>query len=333
MTAKQVATVALTLLILGFPFISGCGQATGGDSVYLFSSFHNEQDGLLLAYSEDLYHWKQIPGPHLKPRIGDKIMRDPFVRQGPDGTYHMVWTTGWKRPDIGYACTKDFIHWSKQRLLPVMGGKEGARNCWAPKLFYDHDNRQWQIIWSTWLDDGSFPPPELPHTSKQHRIWYATTADFINISEPKLLFDPGYSCIDAYLLPDGDKYLLFFKDERYNDSDVFTPEHQNIRMAIGKSRYGPFSGITEPITGKGPGKWHNEGPSALKVNGWYYVFYDHHSGKEYFGAVRSKDLKHWQDVSKQMHFPKGFKHGHIIRVPRRIVTNLLTRSEPSRQAK
>jgi len=300
-----------------------CGCGAGGGSVYLFSSFHNERDGLLLAYSEDLFNWQRIPGVHLKPAVGDGIMRDPFIRQGPDGTFHMVWTTGWARRDIGYACTRDFIHWSEQRLLPVMADKPAARNCWAPKIFYDDKAGHWQIIWSTWLDDGSFPPPQLPHTSKQHRIWYATTKDFVNVSKAKLLFDPGYSCIDAYLLPDDGRYLLFFKDERYNNSDVFTPEHQNIRMAVAKSRYGPFRDISEPITGRGPGAWHNEGPCALKAGGWYYVFYDHHSDQEYFGAVRSKDLKHWRDVSEQMHFPKGFKHGHIIRVPKQIVRSLL----------
>jgi len=78
---------------------------------------------------------------------------------------------------------------------------------------------------------------------------------------------------------------------------------------------------------------HNEGPCALKAGEWYYIFYDHHDDNVYFGAVRSKDLRHWQDVSEQMHFPKGFRHGHIIRVPGRIVTNLLGRCESIRQSK
>jgi len=295
----------------------------GAETVFLFSSFAGERDGLLLAWSEDLYNWSQIPGPHLLPETGDRVMRDPFISRGPDGRFHMVWTTGWGRRDIGYASTRDLLHFSRQRLVPVMAGKDKAKNCWAPKIFYDQAAKHWQIIWSTWLDDGSFPPPETPHTSKQHRIWYATTKDFSKVTEPQLLFDPGYSCIDAYLLKGPSGWLLFFKDERYNASEVFTPQHQNIRMAAGRSRYGPFTDISEPITGAGPGAWHNEGPCALKVGRWYYVFYDHHSGDEYFGAVRSDDLKHWQDVSEQMHFPKGFKHGHIIRVPRHIVANLV----------
>jgi len=303
----------------------GCSGPGGADTMYLFSSFRGQEYGLLLAYSEDLYNWTEIPGPHLKPAIGDNVMRDPFIAMGSDGVIHMVWTTGWGRKDIGYANTPDLINWSEQRLIPVMGGEKGAKNCWAPKIFYDEVRQQWQIVWSTWLDDRTFPPPKLPHTSRQHRIWHVTTKDFESVTGPKLLFNPGYSCIDAYLFHDGDDYLLFFKDERYNDSHVFTPAHQNIRMARGNSRYGPFGDITEPITGSGPGKWHNEGPCALKVNDHYYVFYDHHSGDTYFGAVMSRDLKNWTDVSEKMNFPKGFKHGHIIRVPRNMVKNLLNR--------
>ncbi|MHC4575027.1 MAG: glycoside hydrolase family 43 protein [Planctomycetota bacterium] len=305
----------------------------GEQTVYLFSSFRGEREGLYLAWSEDLYNWTEIPGPHLTPTIGDKVMRDPFIMMGPAGTVHMVWTTGWGRRDIGYANSRDLVNWSKPKLIPVMGSKPRARNCWAPKIFYDEAEKQWQIIWSTWLDDGTFPPPDLPHTSRQHRIWYVTTKDFENFSEPKLLLDPGYSCIDAYLLKDGEEYLLFFKDERYNDSDVLTPAHQNIRMARGKSRYGPFGDISEPITGKGPGKWHNEGSCVVKHQGEYYVFYDHHSGQTYFGATRSKDLKNWTDVSDKMNFPKGLKHGSIINVPKRVLTPLLEKTQKKDKAK
>jgi hypothetical protein len=310
----------LLVICLSVFFVCGCGSGTTAEQkIYLFSSFRGERDGLHLAYSEDLYNWTEIPGPHLKPTIGDKVMRDPFIMRGPDGTIHMVWTTGWRRRDIGYAKTRDLVNWSEQKLLPVMGGKPKAKNCWAPKIFYDRDAEHWQIIWSTWLDDGSFGAPELPHTSKQHRIWYATTKDFDEISEPKVLLDPGYSCIDAYLLKVGGNYLMFFKDERYNDSEVPTPAHQNIRMALSTSRYGPFGNFSEPITGSGAGKWHNEGPCAVVMGGECYVFYDHHSGDNYYGAVKSKDLQNWTDVSEQMNFPKGLKHGSIIRVPKRMV--------------
>jgi len=305
-------------------YLRAAWRSTPADKqVYLFSSFRGEKEGLYLAYSEELYYWTEIPGPHLKPTIGDNVMRDPFIMMGPDGTIHMVWTTGWQRRDIGYANTRDLINWTEPRLIPLMHSRPATKNCWAPKIFYDGQKKHWQIIWSSWVDDGTFPPPDLPQTSKQHRIWYVTTKGFKTFTEPKLLLDPGYSCIDAYLIAGDGEWLLFFKDERYNDSDVVTPAHQNIRIARSKSRYGPFGDISEPITGQGPGKWHNEGPCVVKHKGEYYVFYDHHSGQTYYGATKSADLKHWTDVSDKMNFPKGFKHGSIIRVPRSIVDTLL----------
>ena len=297
-------------------------------AVYLFSFFRGEKDGLQLAYSRDLYNWNEIPGPHLIGKIGDNIMRDPFIARGPDGIFRMTWTIGWKRRDIGYASSPDLLNWSEQKLIPVMGHKRKARNCWAPKLFYDERSNQWMILWSTWLDDGTFPPPEKPDTTKQNRIFYVTTKDFNKFSRARLLFDPGHNCIDAYLLKDANEYLLFFKDERGNDAKVFNPEVQNIRFARGKSPFGPFGSISKTITGKGRGKWQNEGPSALKVGNEYYVFYDHYKGSapSYYGAVKSTNLVDWVDISDQMQFPEGAKHGHILRVPARIIDGLLKKA-------
>ena len=292
--------------------------------LYLFSYFSGQTEGLKLCYSEDLYNWKEIPGPHLPPEVGsDKIMRDPFIKQAPDGTFHMVWTTGWGRRDIGYSSTKDLLNWTKQELIPVMGHKEKAINCWAPKLFYDQAKEQWMIFWSTWLDDGSVPPPELPETSKQHRIFYTTTKDFKTFTETRLLFDPGYSCIDAFIYEEGSQYYMFFKDERGNDAVEYRPGWQNIRMAKATSPYGPFGEVSKPITGYGPGIWHNEGPCVLKEGPQYFLFYDHHSDNRYFGAARSTDLKRWTDISNRMSFPKDTRHGSIIKVKAECLNKVL----------
>ena len=61
-------------------------------------------------------------------------MRDPSVCQGPDGTFHMVWTTGWYDKGIGLAHSEDLIQWSKQEFLGVMKNEEGAKNCWTPSV-------------------------------------------------------------------------------------------------------------------------------------------------------------------------------------------------------
>ena len=41
------------------------------------------------------------------------------------------------------------------------------------------------------------------------------------------------------------------------------------------------------------------------------------------GAVRSKDLLHWEDVSEKISFPEGTRHGTIFRVKKEILEPLL----------
>src|SRR5688572_16993225 len=71
--------------------------AAPADDVLVFSFFRNNgEDGLYLATSEDGLNWKALNGdrPLLKPEVGEsRLMRDPSITRGPDGTFHMVWTT------------------------------------------------------------------------------------------------------------------------------------------------------------------------------------------------------------------------------------------------
>lgn len=110
-----------------------------GETAYLFSYFINDsKDGLHLAYSYDGLNWTPLNGGRsfLTPAVGkDKLMRDPSICQSPDGTFHMVWTSSWTDRIIGYASSRDLIHWSEQQAIPVMMHEPEAHNCWAPELF------------------------------------------------------------------------------------------------------------------------------------------------------------------------------------------------------
>src|ERR1035437_2638687 len=115
----SVVAFLLASLVAGF--------AADTNSVFLFSFFRepNGQNGLCLATSRDGLQWTEIKSPEgkafIKPEVGGKLMRDPSLALGPDGTFHMVWTTSWGRPPVfGYASSKDLIHWSEQRAIPVM---------------------------------------------------------------------------------------------------------------------------------------------------------------------------------------------------------------------
>jgi hypothetical protein len=61
----------------------------------------------------------------------------------------------------------------------------------------------------------------------------------------------------------------------------------------------------------------SEGPSIYSVGEgeerhWVLIF-DKFKQRRY-GAVKSKDLNHWEDITGQMEFVKGLRHGSVIRV-------------------
>ena len=296
--------------------------ATNGSQAaeyFLFTSFRgNGEDGLHLAWSTNGYQWRSLNHDRsfLKPEVGAyKIMRDPCLAEGPDGTFHLVWTSGWtaeKGKLIGYARSKDLVTWSDQQAIPLMENEPNTRNIWAPEIFYDQAKARWLVFWSSTIP-GKFPETDRTgDDGYNHRFYCVTTADFKAFTESRLLYDPGFNAIDATLFQAGDKFYLFFKDERK------TPQKKNLRYAMADHPDGPFGKPSEPFTGD----W-VEGPSAIKIKDEYLVYFDHYAQPHYYGAVRSKDLEHWEDCSREMSLPKGHRHGTVLRIPYKIAQRLL----------
>jgi hypothetical protein len=309
-TAVALAPLFALLLMLNI----GC--ATSHKDVYLFSFFRepNGQGGLQLATSTNGLNWTEIKAPggsgFIKPKVGGKLMRDPSLQRGPDGMFHMVWTTSWSRPPVfGYAESKDLIHWSEQRAIPVMEDDSTAQNVWAPELFYDAKQQQWLIFWATTIP-GKFSETENSGDFN-HRIYCVTTKDFQTFGKTKLFYDGGFNVIDATILPAKGKFHLVVKDETLN------PVKKNIRLAVSDNAEGPYSKAGPAISGD----W-VEGPSGLQIGDEFYIYFDHYMNPQYYGGIKSTDLEHWQDVSATMSFPKGFRHGTALRVPASVVKNL-----------
>lgn len=277
------------------------------DSVYLFSYFKNNgEDGLHLAYSKDGYIWQPLFGDSaiLKPAAGkDKLMRDPSIIRGGDGKFHMVWTVSWKEKGIGYASSPDLIHWSQQQYIPVMEYEPQTRNSWAPEITYDPATKEYMIYWASTIPNR-FPQKDTSaESSYNHRIYYTLTKDFKTFSATKLLYDPGFSVIDASIVKDTDRYIMFLKNE------TRSPVEKNIRVAFAKKLTGPYSKPTAPITGN----YWAEGPTAIKSNNSWIVYFDKYRDHQY-GAVTSTDLIHWTDISHKIKMPKGLRHGSVWRV-------------------
>jgi hypothetical protein len=305
-------------LFFGLLLLSGILSGAQKEKAYLFSYFKgNGEDGLHLAYSLDGYNFKVLNNDQsfLKPVVGiSKLMRDPCIIQVPDGTFHMVWTAGWTERGIGYASSKDLINWSEQKYIMVMEKEPAARNTWAPEIIYDKKKKQFLIIWSTTIP-GRFPDTEKAgDTGYNHRIYCVTTKDFETFSETKLFYDKGFNVIDASINRNGKKYVMFVKDE------TLTPPQKNIRITRSAGLYGPYSGPSEPITGK----YWAEGPTSIKINDTWFAYFDKYRERK-MGAVISKDLTTWEDISDRISFPAGVKHGTIFKVEKKVLDNLLNR--------
>lgn len=288
-----------------------CSCSTAEKEYYLFTSFHEPADaGLRYLYSEDGIHWDSIGGTWLKPELGTKIMRDPSIWRDHDGTFHLVWTIAWKKDrGFGHASSKDLINWSNEERIPVMDPNSKTHNVWAPELFYDDVKKQYMIIWSSFVPDST--SIGFSEEGKDYyRLYYVVTKDFDIFSETKILYDPGFSCIDGYLLKRGSgSYVMVIKDNR-------KPNHSNLKVAFSKSAEGPFTPASEAFTEE----W-SEGPCVAKVGDDYMIYYDLYR-KKIYGAVKTQDFIHFTNMTDSIHIPVNHKHGTICKVPESIIKNL-----------
>ena len=301
----------LTIVALMF-VLMGCGREM---EYYVFTSFKEPaNEGLYYLYSEDGYIWTRIEKSFLMPEIGQqKVMRDPSMVQGPDGTYHMVWTTSWRGdPGFGYASTKDLMHWSDQAMIPVMDFDTSTVNVWAPELFYDQDQDRFIVIWASTIpykfEKG------MEEEMNNHRMYYTTTKDFKTFTETRLFLDPGFSVIDAVIVRRRKSdFVLVLKDN--------TRPNRNLKVAFSTNPLGPWTDISEPFTG-----FLTEGPTVIKPRQDYLIYYDQYRDKTY-GAVKTNDFISFEPADDLIYVPKGHKHGTIFKAPKHLVDELIRTAE------
>jgi hypothetical protein len=299
----------LKLLIINYSLL--ILLASCRSKAYLFTSFHEPADrGLRMLYSYDGKTWKNLDTVLLKPQVGNqKVMRDPSMVQGPDGTFHLVWTSSWRGDKgFGYASSKDLVNWSKERFIPVMDHESTTVNVWAPELFYDDEQKRYIIIWASCIP-GRFEKG-IEEDSNNHRMYYTITKGFQTFSETKLFLDPGFSVIDAVIVKRAkNDYVLVLKDN--------TRPERDIKVAFGSSPIGPWQNISKAFTDN-----FTEGPSVVKLKDKWLIYYDSYR-KKIYEASATKDFIHFDNVSNKVKIPQGHKHGTIVTVKRKFVKELV----------
>lgn len=192
-----------------------------------------------------------------------------------------------------------------------------AHNCWAPELFYDAPSQTYYIFWATTIPGRHSEVPVIEsEQGLNHRIYYTTTSDFETFAETKIFFNPDFSVIDAAIVrcPDEEDLLMVVKNENS------LPAEKNLRITRTRRIEEGFPTTVSPsITGD----YWCEGPAPLFVGKDLYIYFDKYRNHQY-GAVVSHDGGHtWEDVSDEVRFPEGIRHGTAFRVPRKVLDNLL----------
>ena len=280
------------------------------EEAYIFTSFREPStDGMRYLYSYDALHWDTIPGVIMAPMIGNekpytdaftgeekwpnfapqqRCLRDPSIIQGPDGTFHLVWTTQWSGSRFfGYASSKD-------------------------QLFYDEDLKLYFIIWSSQIDPKTYTDADKLGTNNCHRLWYTTTKDFQTFTPAKRYYDPGFNSIDGFLIKRAPKdYVLVVKDNR-------KPGFSNLFCVFGESPYGPFKNPTERI-----GRTFSEGPCAVQLpDGEWLIYFDQYHPQEYT-AVSTRDFKTFTSAASRVSIPETHKHGTIVKIKKSLLDKIL----------
>lgn len=298
------------------PYFLGNGE-TG---VYLTSS----RDGLKFDWLND--GQPVLPAPQWP---GENLTRDPSILFH-NGMFHMVWTTSWESRSIGYASSTNLKDWSEPQKIDIWGDRTDVKNTWAPELHFDPEESEFLILWSTTTEeelndnDGTGNPHRL-----DHRSWASRTQDFESFTEPELFYttqDPELSVIDPYIAfdnretddPKDDRWVMVIKNEMYPRDGG-----KNLCLVFSDRMQGPYqTTLGPPVVGAGTDivDRMGEGPSLLKVDGQWWLYWDAPGSEFSYCLATSPDLITWTNRSAEMSLPvEHMRHGTVLRVPAAVV--------------
>lgn len=257
------------------------------EPAYLFCGTTPQNNGLVFNYSYDGLLWKKAGNGtvYFKPAMGyGKYFIDPSIVRGPDGTFHMVWATDSTKGSIGYACSKDLIKWTGEKILTVAAG-----TAQTPELFFHKSSKTYYLLWA----------------SASNTINYSTTNDFATFQPTSPFFTAEYEVSDPFVYKKNGAFYLFFKNENTQ------PLEKNIRMLSSLSLKKFQYKAVEPLTGIEPSK----GPSVVKIGKYIYLYYNNYNTGTY-RALRCKNLseQQWEDATPYLIFPGGKAQGSIFKV-------------------
>jgi len=322
-----IGGMLMAALALGMPMDAHAAKKAAKQNFagYLFAYFEgsgNKQEHLRFAISEDAKNWYALNDN--QPVIAsDSIstsggIRDPHILRGEDGCYYIVATdmntvkNGWKdNPGIVLMKSKDLVNWTHSKIVLKEDYKEHFSDAywvWAPQTIYDKKAKKYMIYFTLQrTGDGR----------KSLVTYYAyANKDFTGFeSEPKVLFNAKYGCIDNDIIERNGVYHMFYKG---NIKNAEGKEIQNgIQQATAKNLKGPWKEDFKFIDAYADSKTGVEGSGVFKLNDKdeYVLMYDLYGSGRYEYQT-SKDLNTFS--TKPESFRKDFfpRHGTVCSITR-----------------
>lgn len=268
------------------------------ENYFLCAYMDGKSEDLRYCISTDGYHFRPVNNGEtiLKSTIGGKILRDPLILKDQNGIYHLVATNAWYSRDFAIWDSKDLIHWGNERIITI--SPVNADKTWAPEAIYNEVDKNYMFYWTSSLNKDS----------TSWSIYYATTKDFINFSEPAILFKSDAIILDANIVKNCNMFYMFYRYKRQiwrRNADKLTGTYGNPLLIIDANV---------------------EGPYVYKVseNKWNMVF-DYYTQSGYYGMVESENLIDWKWLTSQKYpfnsdkvsFPLGVRHGSIVSISKR----------------
>ncbi|MFX3647528.1 MAG: immunoglobulin-like domain-containing protein [Paenibacillus sp.] len=308
---------------------------------YFFAYFTGEYEGgeeISFATAEDPLYWKALNNGKsiLQSDMGEKGLRDPFVIRSAEGDKFYMLATDLKMgesTDFDQAQitgshymmvweSEDLVNWSEQRMIKV-APKTGG-NTWAPEAIYDPVTGEYIVFWASSMKNTETYGDYNGRPEGQYNVmYYATTRDFYNFSEPKVMIDESLPTIDTTFI-EHDQMLYRFTKSEVN-TKVYVEKaptfyYDKDGIAANGLQYDAVPGTRDNKLGLIGKNGNNEGQTIFKdihkdkwylfLDSWpYHVRYttDLDSSTQYMNNVLSSD---------QYALPPGPRHGTVIPISR-----------------
>lgn len=275
-------------LFVYFPYTKAGGK---DERIY----FGISEDGLnFTALNDQKFILESTQGTH--------GLRDPFVIRSHEGDkFYLIATDltvagleqdGVTYPGMGWEDNQvkgsqsimiwestDLVNWSEQRKRKVAPDDAGCT--WAPEAYWDDELQQYVVFWaSKTASDNNYG---------RQRLYYATTSDFDEFSEPQVWIEEEGSVIDTTVIKVDDYYYRYTKNEdgkanRYGTGSkhVYCERSKSLTSTEWELVY--KDSLTEDVS------WSIEGPCIYKFNDD-----DKENAKE-LAALKNITLDDTQDI-------------------------------------